>query len=120
MELNTFQDKIQFREKPEIQNKEQLAESLITLTVGMISELGELASVLNKGAIFGKDLNLVDVADEVGDIYVYSTLMMKAMDIKAEDVLDATYNKLRLRFADEGYRKDYKHEKLFFKDLVQS
>jgi NTP pyrophosphatase (non-canonical NTP hydrolase) len=118
MQISEFQEKTVFHTSPEIKNKTQLAETLLTLSVGLMAEVGELSSVLQKGIAFSDTLNKVDVIDEISDVTVYLSLMLTSMGINYEDVLDANYHKLRLRFGDGGYKKDYKHEKLFFKNLV--
>lgn len=56
--------------------------------LGLMSEGGEIADAVKKHVIYGADLDLVNVAEEIGDLYWYLALMVDAMEADAEEIFE--------------------------------
>jgi len=69
---------------------------------GITSESGEMADLLKKAKIHGKELDTVELIGEAGDMMWYFALFCDALDISFEDLWDKNIRKLQARFPD-GY-----------------
>lgn len=69
---------------------------------GITSESGEIADILKKSKIYGKELDSVDLIDEAGDMMWYMALLCDALDVSFEDLWDKNIRKLQTRFP-EGF-----------------
>jgi len=77
---------------------------------GITSESGEIADILKKSKIYGKELDAVDIIDEAGDMMWYMALLCNALNISFEDVWDKNIRKLQTRFP-EGFSAEEAIEK---------
>ena len=73
--------------------------------VGMNTEQAELADMLKKHLFYGKDLDLVNVLEEVGDALWYCAVALDAAGYTMEEAMLRNIAKLRARYPekfDEG------------------
>jgi len=62
---------------------------MMHMKLGIYSEIGELVDAFKKNFVYGKDLDLVNVGEELGDIawYLANTLTIMDLKIKSFDVM---------------------------------
>ena len=79
---------------------------LIHASLGLTSEAGEFADALKKSFAYGRELDRVNLAEELGDLMWYIGLACDALNVTLEDVCIANIAKLQKRypekFADRG------------------
>lgn len=74
---------------------------LIHATLGMASEVGELADALKKHIIYGQALDEINVLEEIGDLNWYTALGLAAVKRTMNDALERNVAKLKARFGDK-------------------
>lgn len=80
--------------------------------IGLSTESGELLDSLKKKIYYGRDLDTVNIKEELGDIMWYMALIMRELDLEMEDVLNTNIQKLKARYGDK-----FSEEKAFDRDL---
>jgi NTP pyrophosphatase (non-canonical NTP hydrolase) len=75
---------------------------LIHATLGIAGESGEVVDIIKKHVAYGKSLDLVKLADELGDLFHYMSRVMYLTGISMEEIQTANLTKLRARYP-EGY-----------------
>jgi NTP pyrophosphatase (non-canonical NTP hydrolase) len=68
--------------------------------IGMMGELGELAQALEKWIYYGRELDRLNVIEELGDVLWYHALLCSAVETKLSDVMRANIRKLQIRYPD--------------------
>ena len=71
---------------------------LLHSQIGLAGEVGELAAAIQRWLYYGKELDRVNVIEELGDLCWYLAQACRAMDVKLEDVMAANLNKLKFRY----------------------
>lgn len=74
---------------------------LIHATLGMASEVGELADALKKHLIYGKALDEINVLEEIGDLNWYTALGLAAIKRTMSEALERNIAKLKARYGDK-------------------
>jgi hypothetical protein len=72
----------------------------------MVTEAGELMDMLKKHIFYGKDLDLVNAEEELGDSNWYQSLMIHSMKMKNhvttwEQIWEKNIEKLKARYGDK-------------------
>lgn len=99
--LLNFNDPI-FLDK--IAESEELSQ-LFHYTIGAITELNELMLALTKGAITG-NLDKVNIGEELGDVYFYSTAATERLGLDSETILARNRAKLEARYPNKFNNND--------------
>lgn len=73
----------------------------IHATLGLASEVGEIADALKKHIVYGKELDLINLMEEGGDQAWYIALLLSAVKKGFEEALEKNIAKLKLRFGDK-------------------
>jgi NTP pyrophosphatase (non-canonical NTP hydrolase) len=73
---------------------------------GMCSEAGEFNDHLKAHIYYGKDLDLVNLAEEIGDMMWYIALACDAANLDLQDIMEKNIAKLRARYPDRFTTKD--------------
>lgn len=68
----------------------------------MVSEAGEVLSILTKADRKGKDIDRNKIIDEVGDTFWGLTGILNEFDISLEELMEYNYKKLSDRFKNEN------------------
>lgn len=68
---------------------------------GMITEVGELADTLKKKLAYGKDLDTVNLIEELGDILWYWINFCTNYGFDPDVILDRVIGKLKIRYGDK-------------------
>ena len=79
---------------------------MLHAAMGMVTEAGELLDMLKKHIFYGKDLDLVNAEEELGDSNWYQSLMIHSMRMKKhvttwEQVWEKNIKKLQARYGDK-------------------
>lgn len=77
----------------------------IHMLLGLASEVGELQDAYKKHLAYGKDLDLVNVKEELGDVLWYIANMCTILDVNLESVANTNINKLQARYPDKFSNK---------------
>ena len=78
-----------------------LATRLYHACLGMSSEVGEVAALIEKWLHFGQDLNRTALKEELGDVLWYVALACNAVGLDMGNVMDAVISKLQKRYPDK-------------------
>lgn len=74
--------------------------------IGMCTETGEIQDQLKKHIFYGKPLDMVNVAEELGDLMWYVALMCDATGLDLTNVMENNIAKLRKRYPDKFTEHD--------------
>lgn len=74
---------------------------LLHAAMGMATEAAELIDMLKKHLFYGKPLDMVNAAEEVGDELWYVGLAVDVMRTTMNEVMTMNNKKLRLRFPEK-------------------
>ena len=74
--------------------------------MGMCTEAGEMQDQLKRHIFYGKDLDLVNIQEEVGDMLWYCALMCDVLDIDMSTVMERNIAKLQARYPDKFKKSD--------------
>lgn len=68
------------------------------MVLGIITEGSEIADVYKKNIAYGKELDLVNIKEEIGDIMFYIANMCNLHEWNLEDILQTNIEKLKSRY----------------------
>jgi NTP pyrophosphatase (non-canonical NTP hydrolase) len=85
---------------------------LIHAGLGISTETGELLDTIKKYIYYGKELDEVNLIEEVGDIFWYLALFCKSLNVSFEEVMKKNIEKLEAR-----YPEKFTEEKAINRDL---
>lgn len=71
--------------------------------IGCAGEVGELCDAIKKFTIYGKQLDVPNVIEELGDLKFYMQAIMNLLQIPEQSVLQANANKLSKRYQNLCY-----------------
>lgn len=74
---------------------------LLHAGIGMATETGEFLDMLKKHLYYGKTLDKVNLAEELGDLCWYIAIAMDVLDIDFNDVLETNIKKLAARYPEK-------------------
>lgn len=71
---------------------------LLHASMGLVTEAAEIVDVLKKNHAYGKDIDRVNLIEELGDLLWYVPLMCRALDVRMSDVAQLNIEKLQARY----------------------
>lgn len=74
--------------------------------LGLTSEAGEIADMLKKHIIYDRDLDLINILEESGDLSWYQALLLNAAKKTMEEAMEKNIAKLKLRFGEDKFTYD--------------
>lgn len=80
----------------EVQNQR-----LLHAGIGLATEAGEFLDALKKHVFYGKELDTVNLAEEMGDIFWYCALIADELNVDFADVMSRNIEKLKARYGDK-------------------
>lgn len=88
----------------------------VHMIFGMQTEVAEIADAYKKHIAYGKELDLVNVREELGDAMWYIANLCNLHGWDLRDILDTNINKLALRYpekftAEKALNRDLKSER---------
>jgi len=66
--------------------------------IGCGTEAGELLDAVKKAMFYGRELDTLNVKEELGDLLWYIALICNALDWSLNEVMEANIAKLRVRY----------------------
>lgn len=76
------------------------------MTMALCSESGEFADEVKKAVFHSKETRIIDLVDELGDVFFYLTCITNFLGISIQDVMQANIIKIQQRYP-YGRRKNY-------------
>jgi len=74
---------------------------LLHAGIGLSTESGEFLDALKKHIFYGKELDKVNLAEEMGDLFWYLAIVSDELGVKMEDVMDRNIQKLKARYGEK-------------------
>lgn len=79
---------------------------------GLLTEIGELADAFKRHIFYGKDLDLTNVDEEIGDVLWYLAILMNHCNVDFESCMTRNIAKLRARYPNKFSEYDAVHRNL--------
>jgi len=76
-------------------------QDLIHASMGLVTEAGEFQDMLKKHLYYGRELDEVNLKEEIGDTLWYCAIALNALGTDFETVMQTNINKLKARFPDK-------------------
>lgn len=76
----------------------RMVAQLIHAVLGLASEVGEVADALKKHIIYGRELDRLNVIEEIGDLLWYEALALTATKAHLQSTMEMNITKLRTRY----------------------
>ena len=68
--------------------------------------LGELMDAFKRKLFYGKELDVVNVKEEVGDLMWYVAILLRELDLGFQELLQLNIDKLKARFPEKFTESD--------------
>lgn len=85
---------------------------LLHAGIGLATEAGEFLDALKKHIYYGKELDKVNLREEMGDIFWYCGIIADQMGVDFSEVMERNITKLKARYGEK-----FTEEKANFRDL---
>lgn len=73
----------------------------IHMTYGILTEGGELADVFKKHIAYGKEIDWVNVKEELGDLLFYIASFCRINDLDLDEIIKTNMKKLESRYPEK-------------------
>ena len=73
---------------------------------GCVTEAGELADAMKRHIFYGKELDLVNLKEEVGDVMWYLAILVDELGTSFEELAEININKLKSRYPNKFTSED--------------
>ena len=74
---------------------------LINASMGLVTEAGEFQDMLKKHLYYGKELDTVNLKEEIGDVLWYCAIALEALGTDFETVMQTNIDKLKARYPEK-------------------
>lgn len=74
---------------------------LLHAVIGLETEVGELQDALKKSIFYGKPLDKVNIAEEIGDAFWYMAILSDTLGVSFEEIMEKNIAKLKARYGDK-------------------
>lgn len=74
---------------------------LLHAGIGLSTESGEFLDALKKHIFYGKELDKVNLAEEMGDLFWYMAIVADELGFEFEDVMTRNITKLKARYGEK-------------------
>lgn len=71
---------------------------LLHAAIGLCTESGEIQDQLKKAIFYGKPLDKVNLAEELGDVFWYMAIMSDALNVSFAEIMEKNIAKLKARY----------------------
>jgi NTP pyrophosphatase (non-canonical NTP hydrolase) len=94
---------------------------LLHAGIGLSTESGEFIDALKKHIFYGKELDRVNLTEEIGDLFWYLAIASDELNIDFESVMSKNIEKLNARYgekftADKAENRDLNNERTILED----
>jgi|WetSurSiteA1Bulk_404760.scaffolds.fasta_scaffold01479_8 NTP pyrophosphatase (non-canonical NTP hydrolase) len=73
---------------------------------GMTTEVGELIDVFKKDLAYNKEIDWVNVEEEIGDLMFYIASFCRMNNLDLEDIILSNVTKLETRYAEKKFSEE--------------
>lgn len=87
--------------RPDLDVQDTQTVNLIHSILGIAGEVGELAEELVKSKLENRELNRVNILEELGDIMWYISLAVTTLDSSFEEITTKNIDKLKVRYPEK-------------------
>lgn len=88
---------VKFNENPQ-RDKMQ---DLLHASMGLVTEAGEFQDMLKKHLYYGRELDTVNLREEIGDLLWYCAIALNALDTDFQAVMQTNIDKLKARYPEK-------------------
>lgn len=81
--------------------KENGLKRLLHAGIGLSTESGEFLDALKKHIFYGKELDRVNLAEELGDLFWYMAIVADELGVEFESVMERNIQKLKARYGEK-------------------
>ncbi len=81
--------------------KDKRALRLLHGSCGIATEAGELLDAMKKHIFYGKEIDTVNIVEEIGDLMWYSAILLDELGVEFEEVMEKNINKLKARYGEK-------------------
>jgi len=74
---------------------------LLHAGIGLSTESGEFLDALKKHIFYGKELDKVNLAEEMGDLFWYMAIVADELGFEFEEVMERNITMLKARYGDK-------------------
>ena len=74
---------------------------LLHAGMGLTTEAGEFVDALKKHLFYGKPLDRVNLAEELGDLFWYCAIVADELDVSFSEVMEKNIAKLKARYGEK-------------------
>ena len=74
---------------------------LIHASMGLVTEAGEFQDMLKKHLYYGRELDTVNLREEIGDLLWYCAIALEALDTDFQSVMQTNIDKLKARYPEK-------------------
>lgn len=92
---------------------------LIHASFGLNTEQAELQDALKKYIFYGRELDKINLIEELGDIFWYLAIACDTLEVSFEEIMELNIKKLHKRYEKEDGSKDFSETKAINRDLEQ-
>ncbi len=92
--------------KPIKQRLDKINLDSLHAVIGISTESGELVDAFKKHIFYGKELDVVNIKEEIGDLMWYVALLCNANDFNFYEILENNIKKLQARYPEGFKNKD--------------
>jgi NTP pyrophosphatase (non-canonical NTP hydrolase) len=79
---------------------------ILHAAMGLSTEAGELLDAMKKHVFYGKPLDIVNLQEELGDIFWYAAILADTCHFTFEDTMEKNIAKLKARYPDKFTEND--------------
>ena len=109
----TPQEYIQLAIRTESTVDAQINRRLDHAADGLCTESGEVKDIMKRSKFYGKNIDIVNYKEELGDILWYIAIACDALDCTFEELMEKNIEKLRIR-----YPEKFTHDNALNRDLI--
>jgi NTP pyrophosphatase (non-canonical NTP hydrolase) len=74
---------------------------LLHASMGLVTEAGEFQDMLKKHIYYGRELDEVNLKEEIGDVLWYCAIALEALGTDFESVMQTNIDKLKARYPEK-------------------
>jgi NTP pyrophosphatase (non-canonical NTP hydrolase) len=74
---------------------------LLHAGIGLSTEAGEFLDALKKHIFYGKELDRVNLKEEIGDLFWYIAIACDELDVDFEPLMETNIKKLKARYGEK-------------------
>ena len=69
--------------------------------IGLATEAGEFLDAIKKHVFYGKELDRVNLSEELGDLFWYCAIIADELGVPFTEIMDTNIKKLKARYGDK-------------------